>query len=97
MVEERIRNIEARVQASTDLSEPARAELLELLAAMRAELESVKPEHIERAEQQAGPHGESLNEAAGALSGSMTALEATHPRLADLANRLAVALSNMGI
>jgi len=101
MVEDRIRNIETRVQASADLPESAKAELLELLAAMRSELQGVKKEHLERAETSAGagevPHGESLDDALGSLTGTVAELEAMHPRLADLANRLAVALANMGI
>jgi hypothetical protein len=101
MVEDRIRNIEARIQSSTNLPDPAKAELLELLAALRAELQSVEKDHLQRAEDAANateaPHGESLDDALGALTGTMTALEATHPRLAALANRLAVALANMGI
>jgi hypothetical protein len=101
MVEDRIRNIEARVQASTNLPEPAKAELLDLLAALRTELQGVKKEHLERAEGAANApevsHGESLDDSLGAITGTMTALEATHPRLAALGNRLAVALANMGI
>jgi hypothetical protein len=100
MVEERIRNIESRVQASTNLPEAAKAEMLELLGELRTELGGVKKEHLERAEGaagQAGAHGESLDHSLGALTGTMTELEATHPRLAELANRLAVALANMGI
>ena len=100
MVEDRIRNIESRVQTSGNLPDAAKAELLDLLAAMRAELQGVKKEHLEQAEASAESepgHRESLDDALGALTGTMTALEATHPRLANLANRLAVALANMGI
>jgi hypothetical protein len=98
MVEDRIRNIESRIQSSANLPEPAKGELLELLAALRAELAGVNREHLERAQGVAvPPHGESLDESLGALTGTVTELEATHPRLAALANRLAVALANMGI
>lgn len=98
MVEERIRIIEERVKAG-NLPEAAKGELLEILAAMRGELQGVKKEHLKRAEETAGSagHGESLDDALGGLSGTVTELEAMHPRLADLANRLAVALANMGI
>ena len=69
------------------------------LAQMRAELSQVKTEHLERAESTAGQpaHGESLDQAVGGLTGTVAELEAMHPRLADLTNRLAVALGNMGI
>jgi len=101
MVEDRIRNIELLVQSSKNLPDDARAELLEVIAALRTELQGVKKEHLEHAEGVSGlaetPHGESLDDALGGLTGTMSALEATHPRLAALANRLAVALSNMGI
>jgi hypothetical protein len=98
MVEDRIRNIETRVEASANLPDAAKAELLGLLAALRAELQGVKKEHLERAEGAAhAAHGESLDDALGGLTGTVTELEAMHPRLAELANRLAVALANMGI
>ena len=99
MVEDRIRNIENRVQSSSVLPEAAKAELMELIEALRAELAGVKKEHLEQAEDASGgaDHGESLNEALGEITGTMTALETTHPRLAELANQLAVALANMGI
>ena len=101
MVEDRIRNIEARVQASANLPEAAKAELLELLGALRSELHEVKQEHLDRAEGSTGKsvaaHGESLDDALGGLTGTVTELEAMHPRLSELANRLAVALANMGI
>jgi len=98
MVEDRIRNIEARVQGSANLPEAAKAELLELLAALRGELHGVQKEHLERAEGSTpAGHGESLDDALGGLTGTVTELEAMHPRLAELANRLAVALANMGI
>jgi hypothetical protein len=108
MVEDRIRNIENRVQTSANLPEAAKAELLELLAALRAELQGVKKEHLVRAEGAVAgtgeapgapeaAHGESLDDALGGLTGTVTELEAMHPRLSELANRLAVALANMGI
>jgi len=101
MVEDRIRNIEARVESSANLPEGAKAELLELLAALRAELHGVNKEHLERAENASGrvdvPHGETVEDALGGLTSTVTELEATHPRLSDLANRIAVALASIGI
>jgi len=97
MVEDRIRTIEARV-ASANLPDASKAELLDLLTALREELQGVKKEHLERAEDSSGAgHGETLQDAVGGLAGTMTELETVHPRLAELANRLAVALANMGI
>lgn len=95
MVEDRIRNIETRVQASASLPDDAKAELLGLLAELRGELRGVKKEHLDRAEESGATagKGQSPNDV---LSG-LTELEAMHPRLAELANRLAISLSNMGI
>ena len=85
MVEDRIRSIEVRVQNSASLPDSAKAELLQLLTEIRGEVEGLKSEHLAKVE-----------EAPDSLD-ALSALEATHPRLANLANRLAVALSNMGI
>jgi len=99
MVEDRIRNIESRVQTSENLPDPAKAELLELIAELRAELHGVKKEQLAQTTGATGdaPHGETLDDALGGLTGTVTGLEAMHPRLSELANRIAVALSNMGI
>jgi hypothetical protein len=101
MLEDRIRNIEARVASSANLPEPAKAELLELLNALRAEFQEVNKEHLDRAESATGradvPHGETVEDALGGLTSTVTELETMHPRLSDLVNRLAVTLSNIGI
>jgi len=93
MVEDRIRNIEARVRESTNLPAPAKAELLDLLGELRWELQGVESEHLKKAEDIAGGSEAGHRESIEAL----TTLEATHPRLAAVANRLALALANMGI
>jgi hypothetical protein len=97
MVEERIKNIEDRVQDSAELPPTAKSELMDILAEMRSELTAVKAEHLQKDPAPSAEPGESLNEAVGGLGGAVTELEASHPRLAELANRLAVALANMGI
>ncbi len=94
MVEERIKNIEARIQASPELPDSTKAELLQVVAELRAELQGVAAEHLEQAHAASEP---TAGDALGGLGGMVTALEATHPRIAAIANRLAVALSNMGI
>ena len=97
MVEEHIRNIEQRVQGSAELPETAKAELMEILAEMRSELGAVDKEHLEKAAAATTAGDASLNQAVGGLSGTVRELEAMHPRLAELANRLAAVLANMGI
>jgi hypothetical protein len=98
MVEDRIRLIEERVQGSATLPAGAKAELLEMLEALKAELQGVKKEHLEAAEEgRSAPHGETMDDALGGLTSTVTELEAMHPQLAEMVNRLALALANMGI
>ncbi len=95
MVEDHLSIIESRVQSSSNLPEAAKVELLEVIGELRAELRGVNKEHL--AGEAAASHGESIDEVVGGLTGTLATLEATHPRLVQLANRLAVALSNVGI
>jgi len=96
MVEDRIRHIESRLQTSANLPEAQKAELLALLVELREELRGLNQQQIESAGG-AVAHGESLGDAIGGLTGAVRDLEAVHPRMAEIANRLAVALANMGI
>lgn len=89
MVEDHIREIEARVKGSGTLPDGAKAELLALLNEVRAELEGVRQEQLATVKASPDP--------LGGLTEAVTGLEATHPRLAELVNRLAIALGNMGI
>jgi len=83
MVEDRIRKIEECVRGSGTMPDGAKGELL-----------GVKKEHLEAAEE-AG--GKAHDDALGGLTGTVAELEAMHPRLAEIVNRVAVALGNMGI
>lgn len=94
MVEDRIRKIEECVRGSGTMPDGAKGELLGLLGELRAELQGVKKEHLEAAEE-AG--GKAHDDALGGLTGTVAELEAMHPRLAEIVNRVAVALGNMGI
>lgn len=87
MLEDRIRSIEARIQASTGLPEATRTELLAQLSALEAKLGELPPEALENA-----PRSDTDD-----LASTLAGLEAAHPELAAAANRLALALSNMGI
>lgn len=87
MLDDRIRSIEARIQASTKIPDATRAELLEQLASLEAKLGDLPPEVLEST-----PGGDSED-----LASTLEGLEAAHPELAAAANRLALALSNMGI
>ena len=98
MIEETIRQIEARLNASTNLAPETRAELLSLLAKLRAEAaqlpasERVVPEA--RAD---APEPESMQEQVDKLRSSVEEFEVSHPKVVQLANHLANTLSGLGI
>ena len=110
MIEDRIQKIEARLQESANIPEPARAELLKLLAALKDEVGTLAKNHEEDAHSIAGFVDASAHEATRAekkpklveaslngLTASVEAFEASHPKLAEVVNQIAVRLSNMGI
>ena len=110
MIEDRIQKIEARLQESAHIPEPARAELLKLLTALREEVGALAQSHEEDARSIAGFVDASAHEATRAekkpkqveaslngLKASVENFEASHPKLAEVVNQIAVVLSNMGI
>jgi hypothetical protein len=110
MIEDRIQKIEARLQESSNIPEASRAELLKLLAALRDEVGTLARSHEEDARSIAKFMDASAHEATraekkpklieAALSGltaSAESFEASHPKLAQVVNQIAVALSNMGL
>lgn len=110
MIEDRIQKIEARLQESANIPEPARAELLKLLAALKDEVGTLEKHHEEDARSVTGFIDASAHEATRAekkpklveaslngLTASVEAFEASHPKLAEVVNQIAVRLSNMGI
>lgn len=110
MIEDRIQKIEARLQESANIPEAARAELLKLLAALKEEVGTLAQSHEEDARSIASFVDASAHEATRAekkpklveaslngLTASVEAFEASHPKLAETVNQIAVVLSNMGI
>jgi hypothetical protein len=110
MIEDRIQKIEARLHESANIPEPARAELLKLLAALRDEVGTLAKSHEEDARSIARFVDASAHEATrvekkpqlieaalNGLTGSVEAVEASHPKVAEVVNQIAVVLSNMGI
>ena len=110
MIPERIAQIEATLRSATNIPEATRQELLDLLAGLKAEVTPLVQTHGESAQQitgsadaavQAAVHrGEQPEQAAQAVEGlaaSVRDFEASHPRLVQIVDRLAVTLSNMGI
>jgi predicted nucleic acid-binding Zn-ribbon protein len=110
MIEERIQKIEARLKETANIPEAKKAELLELLAALKAEVGTLTSSHEEHVRNIADFMDASAHEATRAekkpelieastngLRASVEAFEASHPKLAEVVNQLAVSLSNMGL
>jgi hypothetical protein len=110
MIPERIAQIEATLRNATNIPDGTRQELLDLLAGLKAEVTPLVQTHGESAQQitgsadaavQAAVHrDEQPEQAAQAVEGlaaSVRDFEASHPRLVQIVDRLAVTLSNMGI
>ena len=110
MIEERIQRIEAQLQESGQIPEETKAELLRLLAALKEEAGTLTTGHEEDARSLAKFVDASAHEATrvekrpklieAALEGlraSAESFEASHPKLAEVVNQIAVVLSNMGL
>jgi chromosome segregation ATPase len=110
MIEDRIQKIEARLQESVHIPEAARAELMNLLAALKDEVGALAQSHEEDAQTIASFVDASAHEATrtekkpeqveaslNGLKASVESFEASHPKLAEVVNQIAVVLSNMGI
>lgn len=95
MIEETIRQIEARLDASTNLAPETRQELLTLLAKLRAEAAELPPSERPAPEQPA--QAESAEEHAEQLRGAVEEFEESHPKLVQLVNHLANTLAGLGI
>jgi Domain of unknown function (DUF4404) len=110
MIEDRIQKIEARLKESANIPEAARTELLKLLAALKDEVSTLAKSHEEDARSIARFVDASAHEATRAekkpklieaalngLTASAESFEASHPKLAEVVNQIAVVLSNMGL
>ena len=98
MIEETIRQIEARLNASTSLAPETRAELVTLLAKLRAEASQLPAR--ERPEPEAGDEPadeESMQEHVDKLRSSVEEFEVSHPKVVQLVNHLANTLAGLGI
>lgn len=80
---DRLDKIEAQIQGASNIPEETKSELLQLVQELRTEAAS----HAE----------ETQNMALEGLSGPVGELETAHPRLMQIVNRLASALSSVGI
>jgi hypothetical protein len=109
MVQDTLEKIEERVRQSA-VSPQQRSELLELLAALKAEVATLSRTHEEHAETIAAFTAVSAHEATRdqknpelidlslrGLSQSVHGFEESHPRLVQLVNSISTTLSNLGI
>jgi len=110
MKEETISQIEERIKNAGALKEENRAELLGLLAQLKAEVGALSRTNQEQAQSIAGfteistheatreePNPKSLNHSILGLESSVNNLEKSHPQLVAVVNRIAQMLANMGI
>ena len=110
MIQDRIQKIEAQLKESANIPETNRAELLKLLAALKEEVGTLARSHEEDARSIAKFMDASAHEATRAekrpklieaalngLTASVESFEASHPKLAEVVNQIAVILSNMGL
>jgi len=110
MIHETIQKIEAKIQNAGSLKPESRAELLALLAALKAEVTTLAHTDAEQAHSIAGFTEVSTHEATRAdkkpellspslagLQASVTGFEKSHPQLVAVVNRMAQTLSDLGI
>ena len=99
MIEETIRQIEARLNASTTLTPEMRVELIALIAKLRAEAKLLP---VRESPPPADPLDEAsevktLQDDVNRLRDSVEEFEESHPRLTQLVNHLANTLAGLGM
>ena len=110
MIHDTLDKIEATLRQATTLKEENRAELLELLARLKAETDDLARTDAEQAHSIAGFAALSAHEATRAepdakllelsldgLSHSVSRFEETHPHLVQVVNSICNVLANLGI
>jgi len=110
MLDDTLSKLETQIQNAGAMRDENRAELLQLLKQLKAEVSTLSKTHEEQAQSITGfteistheAMRESKNPAAlkhsvAGLSSSVDELEKTHPQLVAVVNRIATTLSNMGI
>jgi Domain of unknown function (DUF4404) len=110
MALERLQHLEARIHESPDLSPQQKAELLQLLAELKAAMAEVLKTHEAHADSRtsvtdiAAPEGTRQDEpqhpvrlAMDDVSTAVKALEASHPEFVTTVNTISTVLANMGI
>ena len=110
MIQKTIENIEGKIRESSSVNDESKAELLRLLAMLKAEIGELSKTHPEQAESitsfaQASAHEATRKEknpdliklSLDGLSASVKGIEASHPDLLQVVNAVSQALANMGI
>jgi hypothetical protein len=110
MIQKTIENIEAKIRQSASVSDESRAELLQLLAMLEAEVGELSKTHPEQAESissfaQVSAHEATRKEknpdllklSLEGLTSSVKEFETSHPGLLKIVNSVSQALANMGI
>jgi len=96
MIDRHIENLESRIRNAEGISDERRAELLGLLDSMRKEAASLPEEARDRLETTVDTD-QSTDAVVAEMQDSLSGFEASHPKLTQLTNQVAIVLSNMGI
>jgi hypothetical protein len=110
MAQNTIKKIEKMIRANKSLSGDNKTQLLDLLAKLKPEIEKLSKVQAEHAESVAGFVERSTHEALRReknptllklaiddLAASVKGFEASHPKLVETVNYIAIALANIGI
>ena len=110
MIDETVGKIEEKIRQANSISDPNKAELLELFGTLKSEVAQLAQTHGEAARSIAGFTEVSAHEATRAgknpkllrvslegLAVSVDGFEQSHPRLVEIVNRICVTLSNLGV
>lgn len=110
MIQDTIAKIEARLASTEQLPVEKRRELMELVARLKEEVQSLSQTHADDARSIAQFAALSTHEATReeikppllefslrGLERSVKGFESSHPKLVDVVNRICTALSNLGI
>lgn len=110
VIDETIKQIEARIHSAESLTPEKRSELVELLAKLKAEAGELAKTHGEQAQSIVGFAQVTAHEATRTdqdpklldlslegLRSSVQEFEKSHPRLAHIVNTISTTLSNSGI
>ena len=103
MIEDRLKNLEDRIEAAGNLPEESRNELLRLLAALRSELAALPGAADATQPSASGEAGGEpieppvLQAALEDLTDAVKKFETSHAAVAPILNRISIILSNMGM